>query len=635
MWKTLQRASGTTLSIAAIVPAVVLFVASMLIVALLFDDTRIDLTDRQIYTLSDSTKAALEAVEEPITLRAFFSSALIDESATIRVYSQRVSEVLRAYERLSGGLVTVERVDPEPFSADEDAAIAYNLFASPLSRAGEQGYFGLVGTNSLDQIETIAALSPAGENNLEFDLTRMIVRLSTPSEPIVGVIDGLGLFGSTTLGRTPKAIILRLSEDFELVQGAFNSTIIREDLDVLVVVHPYALSPSTLYAIDQYAIRGGPVLVFLDTAAEHSTPSPTNNAMPEYPDSYLDPLLAAWGAVMAPEQIVGDRSMALEIRGQAGDQVVISDYVPWLIVRANNLSSEDPVTAQLRLMRMNTAGALFTAGDATTTMTPLIQSTADSMLIDQATILRRFSPDTLLSAFNATDERYTLAARITGPVSTAFPEGPPPPPTPQPGADPFPDPLPLISESIMPVNIIVVADTDMLTDDLTISADGRQNTQNMDFVVNAIDSLAGDAQLLGLRGQGLVFRPFSRVDEFEATAEARYLETELELQAELEELEADLDEIRTQALVGAGPIGAAAVAQQEAIEAFNQRIVEVRLDLREVQSALRAEIDSLSTDLELINIAAMPALVIFVGIVVWLLRRARLARYVRRIQKAA
>lgn len=635
MWKTIQRASSTTLSVAAIVPAVALFIASMLIVALLFDDTRIDLTDRQIYTLSESTKAALESVEEPITIRAFFSSALTDEFAEVRVYSERVNEVLRAYERLSGGLVTVERIDPVPFSTEEDSAIAYNLFAFPLSRAGEQGYFGLVATNSLDQIETISALAPGNENNLEFDLTRMIVRLSTPQEPIVGVIDGLGLFGSTVLGRGPAAIIQRLGEDFELVQGAFNSTTVREDLDALVIIHPYALSLSTLYAIDQYAIRGGPVLVFLDTAAEHSSPDPTNNAVPEYPDSYLAPLLAAWGAVMVPEQVVGDLNMALEVRGQAGDQVVISDYVAWLKVDENSFNPEDPVTGQLRLMRINTAGALFATDDATTTMTPLIQTTTESMLIEQATILRRFSPDVLLSAFDATDERYTLAARITGPVATAFPDGPPPPPTPQPGADPFPDPLPLISDSVVPVNIIVVSDTDMLTDDLTISADGRQNTQNMDFVINAIDSLAGDAQLLGLRGQGLVFRPFSRVDEFEKAAEDRYRATELELQAELEGLEADLDEIRTQALVGDGPLGALAVAQQDAIDAYNQRIVGVRLDLREVQSALRAEIDSLSTRLELINIAAVPALVIIVGFIVWLLRRARLASYVRRIQKAA
>lgn len=634
MWAKIQQASGTSLALAAIVPAVILFVSSMLIVALVFGDTRVDLTERQIYTLSDSTKEVLEAVEEPITLRLFLSSSLAAEAPSVRVYSERVNEMLRSYERLSDGLISIEWIDPAPFSPEEDSAIAYNLIGFNLSRAGEQGYFGLVGTNSLDRIETINALSPSREQFLEYDLTRMVLRLSNPTEPVVGVIDGLGLFGNTAQNRLPTAVIERLGEDFALQSIPYDITAIPDDLDALLVVHPHNLSQSTLYAIDQYVIRGGPAVVFLEAVSEHSPPDPNNTAMPQYPDSNLEPIMAAWGAVMLPQRVVGDTNMALEVRGQAGGQVVVSDYIPWLIVDADNLNQDDIVTAQLSLMRIQTAGALLPTVQATTTFTPLIQTTTESMLVDQATILRRMAPDILLNQFVASGERYTLAARIVGPVSTAFPDGPPPLPTQQPGADPYPDPVPLTAQSVQPINVIVVSDTDMLTDDLNVTADGTPNTQNADFLINAIDSLTGGGQLIDLRSRGLVFRPFTRVDQFEAAADERYRETEQALQAELADIEAQLEAIRARALVGDGPIGALTLAQQEAIDEYNQRIVEVRLDLREVQSALREEIDSLTTRLELINIAATPVLVILIGLFVWFLRREQLRRYLRRSQTA-
>jgi ABC-type uncharacterized transport system involved in gliding motility auxiliary subunit len=159
------------------------------------------------------------------------------------------------------------------------------------------------------------------------------------------------------------------------------------------------------------------------------------------------------------------------------------------------------------------------------------------------------------------------------------------------------------------------------------------NTQNADFVVNALDNLLGGGQLIDLRGRGLVFRPFVRVDEFEAAAEERYRASEQELQAELAAIEAELEDLRNRALVGDGPIGALTRAQQEAVDEYNQRLIELRLELREVRGALRSELDTLSTRLELINIAAMPAVVILIGVLVWLIRRAQLARYVARTQR--
>lgn len=625
MWRRLQNLSRGSIALIAVIPAFVIFIAIMLIISLVFDNARIDLTERQVYTLSESTLEVLDSVEEPITLRFFMSSELAQAVPDVRTHGDRVLELLRSYERRSNGLVRFEQIDPIPFSPEEDTAISYGLVSFNLSRAGEQGYFGLVGTNSLDQIEVIDVLVPSQEAFLEYELTRMVLRLSRPTEPKVAVMDGLQQFGSAALGRQPSYLIERLGDDFALTQLGQDITAIPDDIDALFIIHPHSVSESALYAIDQYAIRGGPVLVALDSAAFHTSPSPTNPAVPEFPDSYLEPVMRAWGVEMLPEKVVGDRDMAIEIRGQGGNnQIVIADYPPWLIVDDDNINRDDIITAQLTLMRIQTAGALMPVDGAQTTLTPLIYTTGDSMLYDQAVILRRDDPNTLLNMFQPSGTPFTLAARVNGPVTTAFPDGAPPAPEPSEGED-APTPAPeLVTEG--EINVVVLTDTDMLTDELTIDSSGSQNA---DFIVNALDNLIGGDQLIGLRGRGQVFRPFTRVDEVEAEAEARYRQTERDLQAELDEVEAQIEEIRSQSLAPDGQLGALTRSQRELVDDYNQQVVELRLQLRDVRSELRSEIDTLTTQVRLINIFAVPAIVIIIGLIVWIWRRVRLANYLR------
>ena len=634
MWDKLQQLNRSTLATIAVIVAVVLFLSVNLIASLAFETARIDLTENQIYKVSDSTRAVLESVDQPINLRLYLSSGLIAEEPNARVYADRVTEMLRTYEQLSGGLVQFEQIDPVPFSTAEDRAIGYNLFSLNLSRAGEQGYFGLVGTNTVDQLEVIRLVSPAREAYLEYDLTRMVARLASPTEPKIGVFDGLSLFGSVALGRFPAAMIERLGDDFELEQMATDVTIIPDDIDALVIIHPHNLTPSALYAIDQYVIRGGPVLVFLDVVAEHSPPSPTNRALPQFPDSTLEPLLTAWGVTMLPELVVGDMDMALEVRGEAGDQIVIAEYPPWLIVDQDNLNRDDVITAQLSLMRISSAGTLQRLANATTVITPLIQTTPESMLYEQATIMRRFDPTTLITMFEPSGTRQVVAARIVGPVETAFPEGAPPPPEPREDEEAPPEPPELITQSVGSIAVVIVADTDMLANDHNVAESGGQSTQNSDFVVNALDSLIGGTKLIGLRGLGLVFRPFTRVDEFEAAAEQVYFDTEQRLQAELDEVEERLTELRAP-IDAEGQLGALTRQQQEAITEFNQRSIELRQELRDVRGALRQEIDSLDIWLKLINILAVPIIVVIIGVGVFVWRDIRLAHYLRGRQATA
>ncbi len=635
MWDRIQRANRATLAIVGGVLAIVLFLCVNLIVSLELSATRADLTQDKVYTVSASTRDVLKSVTQPILLRFYLSSGLIEQAPELRTYANRIRELLRAYEQISGGKVHVEQIDPIPFSAAEDEAIGYNIQGFNLSRAGEQGYIGLVGTNSVDGIETIPALTPGRESYLEYELTRMVLRLSRPSEPKIGVIDRLNLFGNRADARRPAASIERLAENFNLVQLDRNVTAIPDGLDALVVIHPYDLTKSALYAIDQYVMRGGPVLVFLDVIAQHSTPEANNPAMPMFPESNLEPLMTAWGVQMEPHRVVGDVNMALQIRAVAGSQVIIAKYPPWLVINHDSLNPDDVVTGQLSLMRMASAGSLHKVDSAKTTFTPLIRTTPNSMLYDQATILSRGDPNELLSAFKASGTRQVLAARITGPVDTAFPEGPPPVTKSTNDDTPPAAPPPLIAHSQKPIDVIVVADTDMLGDELNVDpSSGRANTQNTDFVINALDSLSGGGELISLRSQGVSFRPFTTIDKIEAAANDKYRATEEKLQNDLKDTQDKLAALRArsglaQATSGGGSIEALSAQQQQTIAQFNQRIVEVRQQLRDVRGALRAEIDALGNRLRLINILAVPSLIVLLGIGASLWRYIRLSRYLR------
>jgi ABC-type uncharacterized transport system involved in gliding motility auxiliary subunit len=310
--------------------------------------------------------------------------------------------------------------------------------------------------------------------------------------------------------------------------------------------------------------------------------------------------------------------------------VVVADYPPWMIVDRDNLNPDDVVTSQLSLMRIATAGAIEHLDASKTAMTPLIRTTPNAMLYDQSQVLRRDDPTELTAAYKPSGVAQVLAARVTGEVDTAFPDGAPPPPPPSASGETPPPAPELVKHSEKPLNVIVVGDTDLLSDDMNVSQSGQQVTQNSDFVINALDSLTGGGQLIALRGQGLSFRPFTTVDKIEAAANEKYRSTEDRLQTELKSTQEKLAAALARNGGGEGAPGEPSTDQQQAIAQFNQQLVEVRQQLRDVRGALRSEIDALGDRLRLINIVAVPIVIVLAGIIVFAWRRYRLSRYLRR-----
>ena len=628
MLTSLARMDRAAVSVAAIILAIVLFLSVNLFSALTFASQRMDLTEDRLFTLSDSTRAVVTALEEPVTVRLYQSRDLLEAAPQLNVYADRVNELLRAYADMSDGKLNFEVVNALPFSSEEDRAIAFQLEGFQLSATGERGYFGLVATNSTDDVQVISFLAPDREPFLEYDLTRMVNNLANPRKPIVGVIDGLGVMERPADRLPPMALIRQMQQIFQVRGLVYDADEIPPNADVLVVVHPSNLGDRTRYAIDQYVLGGGPAIIFLDPFAESSAKNPQNQIQYLFPQSDMNDLLAAWGVDMVDERIVADRQMAIRVTGFAGPNRVVTDYVPWLQIREDSFNQDDVVTGQLQLMRMSSAGALRPTGLEGISFTPLIQTSTDSMLLDHLVVRRRSDPKDLLAIFEPEGVRFVVAARIAGHVKTAFPDGQPPDPddfgeAAEPDAEDVEE-VPQLMESVQPVNLIIVADADMLVDSHTVTASGSPSSSNADFVTNAVENLAGGGALIGLRGRGLSHRPFTTVEKIEYKAQRQYLETEQQLTAELEETQDRIAALQAQAPEGG--VQLLTQADQETILEFNRNMLKIRQDLRQVRRDLNEEIDALEGRLEMANISAVPVIVILFGIAVALWRRRVLRR---------
>lgn len=631
--------SGRRVSAWAVVAiAAILFVAFNVLSQTAFRNARVDLTENRLFTLSDGTKTVLAELQEPLTVRFFYSSSLVAEVPTVRQYAQRVQEMLETYASQSDGMLTLQVIDPEPFSNDEDEAVAFGLQGVPLNEAGDRLYFGMAATNTTDDIEVIPFFQDQREAFLEYDLTRALYNLANPKRRVIGLVSRLPLTGSfdQQTGMTPPwAIASQIQQLFDLRDLGTQLTEIPDDIDVLMVVHPKELPGPTRYAIDQFVLGGGNAMVFVDPFSEIAggTPDPENPA--RLHNSRLPDLFAAWGVELAPGMFVGDRLAARAVRGGTRDRPEAVDYVAWLSLRRENMSPDEIVTGQLGLINVASAGALSATEDAATELTPLLSSSAEAMLIER--LLIQFVPDPaqLLTNFQATGTNYAMAARLTGPVKTAFPEGPP--------EDQSQEAAALvienweethIAEAAEPVNLILVADTDILADRQWVQVQqfagqtyALPTADNGPFIINALDVLAGSNELISLRSRGTSSRPFVVVEAIQREAEDRFRATEQALQSRVEETEQKLAELQTGEATGGALV--MSPEQQEAVASFREELVATRKQLRDVQLALRQDIEQVGLTLKFLNIALVPLVIGVIAIVVSLVRRHRRRRAIR------
>ncbi len=404
----------------------------------------------------------------------------------------------------------------------------------------------------------------------------------------------------------------QLRELFDLRRLDAGFAAIEPDVDLLMLVHPQALGEDSLYAIDQFALRGGRVLAFVDPDAENAAPDdPLGGDAAGARASDLGPLLAAWGVDFDAGSVVADPGSALSVQTREGG--ANEPLITLLGLGTEALASGDIVTAQMELINLSTAGALRPRDGAATRFEPLLSSSAQSGELPTSMLgTVSATPSNLLREFRADGGARVIAARVSGPVATAFPQ--------RAGEGHR-------AASTSDLQAIIVADTDLLADAFWVNVTpgpggfSEPFANNGDFVYNAVENLSGQAGLIGLRTRAVASRPFHRVQALRRGAEQQFLQTERELQQRLAELEQKLGALQS----GEGGTSTPGADPQAELERFQQEKVEVRLQLREVQRQLNADIDALSTTLRAINIVLVPAFVAFLFLLggLWRLQRRR------------
>jgi ABC-type uncharacterized transport system involved in gliding motility auxiliary subunit len=638
------------LSVGGIVLAFVLFVALNIVSNAMLGAAHLDLTADRLYTLSSGTRAQLAKIGEPITLRFYFSDKLGREIPSYAVYAGRVREMLREYQAAARGKIRLEIIDPAPFSDAEDRAVGLGLQGVPVNQGGDLVYFGLAGSNTVDKDEAIPFFQPERERFLEYDITKLIFNLTVTKKPAVGVLSTLplqGQFRGMNAPPEPWAIYTQLSQFFELRMLDRDIAKIPGEIGVLLIVHPNLMTDKTLYAIDQFVLRGGRAMVFVDPHAEGelTRPGPAAQTGLTGSTTALKPLFNAWGLEVVEGKVAGDRQAARRVNAGTETRVRAVDYLAWLALREDAFNHADILTSQLNIIQMGSAGILKAKAGATTTLTPLIQTSAQSTQIDVDKVKMQPDPAAILANFKSDDTRYILATRVSGPVKTAFPDGPPLEPKKEGEENKEPAPVAppgeQIKESRAPVNLIVVADTDMLEDRFWAQVQdffGQRvvipSASNGDFVVNAIDNLLGSDEMISLRTRGQSARPFTMVQEIQRDAELKFRAKERELTEKLRDTEKKLGELQGQGAPGQGGSESRTILtreQQEAIEQFRGELLAIRRELRDVQHELRRDIEGLEMVLKFVNIAVIPILVGIAAILIGLVRMRRRAPH-RRVE---
>jgi ABC-type uncharacterized transport system involved in gliding motility auxiliary subunit len=560
-----------------------------------------------------------------------------------------VRELLDQYVAAAHGKIRLEVYNPLPFSDAEDRAVAFGLQGVPLDAQGEQVYFGLAATNSTDDQQVIAFFQPERERFLEYDLTKLVHSLAFPKKTVVGLISTLPLEGDVMAmmrGRRsePMAIMEQLQQLDTVKPLGTDIDAIPPDVDILMLVHPQKLSEKTLYAIDQFVLKGGKALVFVDPYSELQASHPSQLNPPGSPSaSNLERLFKSWGFEVPANTVAGDRRDAqrVGVAGSRGETRPL-DYVAWLNLKAANLNHEDMITADLSHINMASSGIIEPLVGAKTKIEPLITTSPDSEKIPAEKLTGLPDVAGLLAEFKPDNQRYILAAHVTGPADSAFPDGPPKPqeaakpetkegetkPPSEAAATPAAPAAESLKQSAQPIDVVVVADTDMLDDKFWLQKQeffGQRlvvpTANNGDFVANAIEVLAGGDDLVGLRSRGTSARPFEVVENIQSEAQARYSAEEHSLQAKLKETQEKLA-----SLTGKDQANAPTTLspeQAKAVEEFRADMLQTRRQLRNVQAALRSDIGRLKARLEFADIALIPIIVAVVAIVLGVLRVRR------------
>ncbi|MBS0187309.1 MAG: Gldg family protein [Planctomycetes bacterium] len=603
---------------------------------------RLDLTSGRLYTLTEGSKNIARKPAEPVTLTFYFSAKVAQGRPQFESIAARIGELLDEFARASGGKVIVRTVDPEAFSEEEDRAVQAGLTGVPAGN-GDSLYLGLVGTNTIGGREVIPLFDVANERFIEYDIARVIQSLSLDKKPVVSVVSSLDLAGGFMMDpRTNQPVrkpgwgfIRELKQLYDVRTLQPDSLVIPPETTVLLVVHPKNFNIKAQYAIDQYVLKGGNAIVFVDPLCMADDAAQQSRMQPSAADlsSNLESLFAAWGVGFDTAQIAADASMGTRLIAGQGNRQQQIVFPPYISVDSRGLNKSDPATGKLTSVNFAMAGVLTAKPPADPSnkggeLTPIIETTDNAEVLQASAMLALTDPNSVLANFKSGGKKLTLAARLTGKLKSAFPQGDPGaaqaadakqgPAEPSAGES--------LKESAKPAGVIIVSDVDLLSDRMWIQNSmfgAMKSADNIDFLTTAIDTFVGSGDLLGVRARGEYLRPFTRVEEIQRSAEQKFRAEQEQLKQKQAATEQQIMEIQ-QKRPDAPENGAIILTdeQMKKIEALRAEAVETRKQLRKVQFNLNQDVEKLGQWVKLINIGLVPIVVMVIALLWALVRLA-------------
>ena len=601
---------------------------------------RVDLTKEKAYTLSQGTRAILNKLDTPVKIRFYCSQGeTAPETVYLKSYAKRVEDLLAEYKQIAKGKLIIEKYDPQPDSDAEDSARLDGVEGQAL-RNGDRFYLGLA-VSLLDEKQSIPFLDPGKERLLEYDLSRAISRVITPEKPVVGVMSPMPVFGMPSnpmmarmgqQGQQPWVIITELKNDFDVKHVAMDVDKIDDDVKVLLVIHPRDITDKTQYAIDQFIMRGGKLVAFLDPLPMVDSRE-QNQMLGNIPNSgsNLDKLLKAWGLSFDTAKVVADMNFKMQLAGRGGQP---QDAPAVLSVTADGINKDDIVTSQIDNLWLPYAGAFTGTPVQGLKETVLLESTKDSQLVDG--FMANLSGENVMKEFKPSGTQYALAVRLTGKFKTAFPNGKPEEKKPEEKDKKDADKKDTetktddsLKETKQDNTVILVGDADMLYDRVALqpiqtlfgTAYAPANG-NLSFVQNAVEQLTGDNNLIAVRSRATQNRPFTRIRAMETAANEKFQSEIKRLEDSKSEAQRKINELQQQK-TDKDQRFILSPEQTAELAKLRKEEVETGKRLKQVQKDLRKEVVSLQTRVKWINILAVPAAVTASGIALAFVKRKK------------
>ena len=648
--------SGTNRAIRAIVGAIFVFVITFSAISIcqnIGKALRVDITEQKIYTLSNGTKAILARLNQPITLKLYYAKTAAmkgpDQIRYFNNYYEFVKSLLEQYAAQAKGMVDLKIIDPRPYSEEEVEALQYGLRRFSISEE-ENFFFGLVAQTQFGVEKVIPFFSPDRQDFIEYDISNLIDTAITRQKTRLGIMSPLPVMGDDPSSymaqmmrmqgqqpRPPWTIVQQLRSKYEVTEVPTDVNDIN-DVDILLVIHPKDLPERTLFAIDQFVLKGGRTVVCVDPFCISDRPDRSNMQMmmSHSQSSHLDKLMRTWGLAMPENTFAGDRSLAL--RASIARDQRPETIIGFLNLGQNCFNKDSVITTDLNQVRVLFAGVLRTIADVNeaketgtkTQRTALITTTekGNSFKVDSSTELMFLQPEKLMSKFFEGTKPVTMGYQITGRFVSSFPDGIEVEVESGSAEDPNGNEktkkrITGLKQAQQDCVVAVFSDVDFISDMLAYQSSffGKIVVgDNSTLLMNTIDDLTGSSDLISIRSRGNFQRPFTVVKEIEASEEVAKLNAEIQgFNTELQTILASAKEEKAEV------IGSSILQKQRELELKKRQ---AQRELRDVRKKRHQRIEALSNKLRNFNMLTAPGVILVIAIILTIRRTARKRHYI-------